>query len=114
MSIPTQPPNEGTTQFVYQYTDGNFYMVDYAANTVSSWNNDSQAFINKGGSLQAFVNQLQAQAYQAWIAALVTSNAQPAVTDYFGNADNNIPVNSGGVVQASEMGQIATAAQIDL
>ena len=106
MSIPAQPPNEGSTQFVYQFNDGNFYLVDYTANTVSMWNPLSGNYINKGGNLQTFVAQLQQQEYQAWVASLVANNQQPATTDYFGNTDTVASVNSGAPILTASPGQI--------
>jgi len=89
MAPPPAPPNEGSTQFVYLYpTSANYYLVDYSANTISIWNNIT--WLPTGGSLTRFLFVLKGLLRSSFLTTLAASNSEPAVTDYFGNTDNNM------------------------
>ena len=85
--VPPQPPNEGSTQFVYQI-NSTFYLVDYAANQLSVWNPTSQTWIKMvGASVNRFMINYKSAATYNWFVGLVASNPQGNISDYFSNVD---------------------------
>jgi len=86
---PVAPPNEGSTQFVYQM-DNAFFLVDYSANTVSLWDENSQQFVNRLGSLQEFLSELIQELKSYYTQQLLAANPMPVPQDYFGNSDSTL------------------------
>ena len=91
---PSPPPSEGSTQFVYQI-NSTFYLIDYTAQTISTFNPITQAFINQNGNLNAFMQRYKTLSYASWVATTIAANTQPSITDFFGNVDTKMSAVNG-------------------